>query len=135
MRALAVDFGSVRIGIAVGVDAPLATTPRNAIAPLGSLAKDAAQLAAIAKREAVDVVVVGVPENEADPRMARICRTLSQNLRDLGVTVAEVDESLSSVAAETRLLATGDLTAAQRRKRRDGEAACILLERFFAEKA
>lgn len=132
MRALGVDFGSKRIGLAVGVDDPMVTTARNPIEPTGTLKKDAAALAELAKKEEADVVVVGIPINPDDPRMERVCRRLAEEIRALGLRVEEVDESLSSVEAEANLMAT-DLTAAGRRKLRDGEAARIIVERFFED--
>lgn len=129
---MAVDFGSKRIGIAVGVSEPMVATPKPYLVPTGTLAKDALQLASLAKQHEADVVVVGIPHNDENPRMANICMKLAEAIRKLGLEVEEIDESLSSVEAESRLLAM-DLTAATRRSHRDAEAACILLERYFGQ--
>jgi putative Holliday junction resolvase len=131
VRAMGVDFGSKRIGIAFGVDEPfVATSDRPALIPTGTLAKDAANLLALAKNEGADRIIVGIPMNEPDDRMAKVCKKLAELLREGGAKVEEVDESFSSVEAESNLIGTG-LTAAGRRKLRDGEAARILLERYF----
>lgn len=135
IRALGVDFGSKRIGLAVGIDEPfVATTPQSPISASGSLKRDADAINILAKRHEVDVVVVGIPENLEDDRMARVCRKLAEEIRSANWTVIEVDETMTSVQAETNLRSS-DLTAGGRRKRRDGEAACLILERFFGQES
>jgi putative Holliday junction resolvase len=129
---MGVDFGSKRIGLALGVDEPEVVTPRPSISPTGTLAKDAAALAEIAAREQVDAIVVGIPENADDGRMARICRTLAGHIREFGYVVHEVDESLTSVEAEDALR-SANIRAALRRRLKDGEAACRIIERYFGE--
>lgn len=130
MRLLAVDFGSKRIGIAVGVDDPVICTAKPPLTPSGKLATDAQSISKLARDLEVDCVLLGIPINEEDDRMARICRKLGDEIRKLGVEVVEIDERLSSVEAEKVLLGD-DLTAAKRKKLIDGEAARILLERYF----
>jgi putative pre-16S rRNA nuclease len=134
LRVLGVDFGSVRIGIAVGdTDAAIAT-PKLPLTPSGTLARDAQAIAQTAKAAEAEAIVVGVPSNEADLRMARICGLLAGHLRDLGWTVHLVDESLTSVEAE-RTLASAGLKAKAVKDRKDGEAAALILERFFHDLA
>lgn len=130
MRVLGVDLGRIRIGLAVGESEFKVASPRTAIAASGTLAKDAIAIDEVAKREEVDRIVVGQPINEEDERMARVCGMLADSIRALGWHVDLVDESFSSVQAETHLVQS-DLRASDRRKRRDGEAAAIILERYF----
>lgn len=132
LRVLGVDLGAKRIGIAVGEKGFGVVSPRPALAASGTLARDAEAIAAFARREQVDLVVVGVPENEEDPRMANVCRKLGGLIEASGLKVRFVDEALTSVQAETRLV-EAQLKGSERRKRRDGEAACLILERFFHE--
>lgn len=132
MRVLGVDYGFARIGLAVGESEPKIASPRPALAAAGSLKKDAAALHSVAQRERVDLVVVGIPvqDEEGDGRMARICRTVAENLRELGLTVETVDEAMTSVEADANLREMG-LKASERRRHRDGEAACRILDRWF----
>ncbi len=134
MRLLGVDYGFKRIGLAVTDSSIGLPATRPAATSQGSLKKDAAQIAALAKKEAADAVVLGLPvEAEGEGRMARICRTLAGHLQDdHGVQVFLVDESLTSVAAEDLLFSTG-MKASQRKKLRDGEAAAQILERYLNE--
>ena len=132
MRLLGIDFGFKRIGLAVGETEIGIVTPRPAITASGTLKTDAQTIAALAKKEEIDQVVLGLPldGSEEGGKMARICRMLAGHLTDCGLNVQLVDESFTSVEAEAELRQT-DLTAAQRRKQRDGLAACQILERFL----
>ncbi|CAN5728391.1 Holliday junction resolvase RuvX [soil metagenome] len=132
MRVLAVDLGTKRIGVALGESELSIVSPRPALASAGRLAADAHNLAALARREEADLVVVGLPleldDNEG--RMARVCRKLADLIGAEGFKTAMQDESFSSVEANARM-AAWDLTGAEQRKRRDSEAACLILERWF----
>lgn len=131
MRVLGVDFGFKRIGLAVGESA-LALAARPTLAASGGLKKDAAALHAIAEREQVEAIVLGVPLGNESDRQARICRTLASHLRELGWTVHEVDEALSTKEASQRMDGSG-WTAAQHKRTIDARSALIILERFFHE--
>ena len=132
MRVLGVDFGFKRIGLAVGETEIGIVTPRPSILASGALRPDAETIAAIAKKEEITHVVLGLPLDGTDEggKMARICRMLAGHLGDLGLNVDLVDESFTSIEADEQLRAQ-DLTAAQRRKQRDGLAACQIVERFL----
>jgi putative holliday junction resolvase len=132
MRLLGVDFGFKRIGLAVADGDFGVATPRSGLAASGKLETDAEAIAALARKEEVQEIVLGLPlEPEgAEGRMARICRQLAGHLEARGFQVRLVDETLSSVAAEEGLLRQG-LKGSHRRKLRDGEAARIILERYL----
>lgn len=132
MRLLGVDFGSKRIGIAVGESEFGVVTPRLPIAPTGTLKKDAVNLAALAQKEQAERIVLGLPlePGGVEGRMAKIARTLAGEIEKAGCPVHLVDETLTSVQAEAGLIADG-LKASQRRKQLDGEAAALILERYI----
>lgn len=132
MRVLGVDFGGARIGIAVGEMEHGVTTARPALVAAGSLAGDAESIASRAKDEDADAVIVGVPVNPADTRMERICRQLAARLREHGLAVHEIDEAFTSAEADAKLLGAG-LKASKRKRLHDGEAARLIIERFFNE--
>ncbi|MEQ1823183.1 MAG: Holliday junction resolvase RuvX [Fimbriimonadaceae bacterium] len=129
-RVIGVDFGSKRIGIAVGVTEFRIASPRNSILAAGKLSTDATAIALIAKTEEASLVVVGVPENEQDQRMANVCVKLAQEIRLLGLDVETVDESFTSVEAISEMR---ELKGSDKRKRKDGEAACRIIERYWDE--
>lgn len=133
MRVLAIDFGSKRIGLAVGEDAHGIASPRAAVRSKEGLQANVATIMDVLLKEQAEAVAVGIPLQEGpESSQARICRKLAELLRQEGVPVFEVDESLTSLSAEERLKAH-DWTAAQRDRHKDSEAACLILERYFAE--
>jgi putative holliday junction resolvase len=133
MRALAVDFGGRRIGIAVGESDMGIVSPRPNLEASGTLKKDAEAILVLAKKEEADAVVVGIPLIEGEEtKMSRICRQLARHIEEQGMPVHQIDEAMTSVQAESHLF-DGNLRASQRRKLRDGEAARLILERFFHE--
>ncbi len=134
MRLLGVDFGFKRIGLAVGETDYGVVTPRPVLAASGALKTDAEAIARLAKVESVGAVVVGLPIEPCgeEGRMARICRTVAGHLEGHGFAVHLVDERMSSASADSILRDEG-LKASQRRKRIDGEAAALILERFMNE--
>jgi putative Holliday junction resolvase len=147
VRALAVDFGFKKIGIAVGETEFKIAHPRQPIAASGALAKDALAIVETARKEQVDVVIVGLPVEESgkEGRMARICRTVGALISEQGFRVEFVDESYTSLEAETSLAQSRlDIMrkqdfAANRKKGSNmreaihGEAAVLILERFQVE--
>lgn len=131
---MGVDFGFKRIGIAVAETSPHVVSTRPSLVASGTLKVDAEKLAAMAKLEEVDRVVVGLPlEEQGEGRMARICRTLAGHIQERGVEVSLVDESLTSVLAESNLRMEADRKGSEIRKLKDGEAARLILERFMHE--
>ena len=135
MRALAVDFGGRRIGVAVGESRPGVASARPNIEASGTLAKDAEAIAQLARKEEAEVVVVGLPlDAEGETKMSRVCRMLGACIEERGLTVRYIDESFTSAEAERDMHDAG-LKGSERRKRSDGEAACRILERFFEQEA
>jgi putative Holliday junction resolvase len=136
MRLLAVDWGTKRIGIAVGETEHDVATARQPITPTGTLKKDAAMLVELAKKEQAQAIVLGLPLEPGgiEGRMAKIARMLANEIEQAGIRVELVDETLTSVQAEDEMIA-GGVKASRRKKLRDGEAACLILERFIHGKA
>ena len=132
MRVLGVDFGGKRIGIAVGETEHNVASPRPQIEATGTLRLDAVNIAALAKKEEAEKVVLGTPVvGTEETKMSRICRMLGAEIEKLGFSVDYVDESLTSVQAE-KALSTRQWTAATIKKHLDSEAACQILERYFS---
>ncbi len=131
MRILGIDFGGKRIGVAVGETDHHVATPRSQIEATGTLRLDAVKIVEIATKEEATLVVLGTPVvGSEETKMSRICRMLGAEIEKLGVPVAFVDESLTSVQAEAAL-SNREWTAATVKKHLDSEAACQILERYF----
>ena len=125
------DFGGKRIGIAVGESDHGVTTARPALAASGTLSKDAEAINKLVNLEKADAVVVGLPQNEpgGSDRMEKICLRLSDELRALGLKVFTVNEALTSSEGAKNLSSV--YSQGGIRKHIDGEAARLILERFF----
>ena len=131
-RLLGVDYGSVRIGLAV-------TDPDRKIAfPLATYTRrgqneDARHFQEIVKEEAISQIVVGLPVH-LDGREG----TKALEARAFGQWLAETtdrpvvcwDERFTTVEAEEHLWSAG-LTHRQRKARRDKLAAQILLQSYL----
>jgi len=131
-----VDFGFKRIGLAIAEAEHGVISPRPFLEASGKLASDAERLIEMARAEQVDRIVLGMPlEDGEEGRMARICRTLAGHIRGGGFPVDLVDETLTSVEADARILGSSEvrLRASQRRKLKDGEAARLILERYLSD--
>ncbi len=129
-RVVGVDFGSKRIGIAVGITDFKIASPRSSLLASGKLSTDATAIQAIALKEEASMIVVGIPENVEDQRMANVCAKLAAEIRLLGLEVRTVDESFTSVEAIDDMR---ELKVSEKRKRKDGEAACRIIERYWDE--
>lgn len=125
MRYLALDVGDRRIGLAVGDDAhglsrPLRTVVRR------SVVKDLAEIERVAREEAVDALVIGLPLtlSGAEGHQAERVRRFATASEKLGLPVRLYDERHTSSEAELR--GARDI---------DAGAATILLEDFLAQRA
>jgi putative Holliday junction resolvase len=131
-RVAGVDFGSVRIGIAI-------TDPERKIAsPLLNYTRrgpelDAERFRQLAADEGVVLFVVGLPIHldGRESEKSLEARQFGQWLADVtGVPVEFFDERFTSMEAEQALLAA-DLTRKRRKKRIDMLAAQIMLSGYL----
>ncbi|MHC5111311.1 MAG: Holliday junction resolvase RuvX [Planctomycetota bacterium] len=132
-RVLAVDYGSRRIGLAVGDTITGVATPLATESATGTARGDARQVASAAVEYAAGRIVVGLPLNmdgtEGDQAM--LTRAFGAVLAgETGLPVTYVDERLSSRGAD-ELLRQGDLSRGKRKKRRDSVAAMVILQTFL----
>jgi putative holliday junction resolvase len=131
-RVAALDFGTVRIGIAVSdadrtIASPLESYTR------GSPAQDAARMRRLASQERIALFVVGLPvhlDGRESPK-SREAREFGRWLVEVtGVPVEFFDERFSTAEAE-RFLLDAELTSKRRKKRIDMVAAQIVLSAFL----
>lgn len=125
-RALGVDVGEVRVGLALSDPDGLVASPLETVPGGDDLA---VRLAQIAAQHDCDTVVVGLPRalSGRDTASTRRARDVAEALRDRGLSVILWDERLSSAEAE-RVLLTAGRRRAQRRAERDRVAATIILQ-------
>jgi putative Holliday junction resolvase len=131
-RLLGVDYGSVRIGLAVSdpdrkLASPLATYTRR------DRERDAAYFRELVTREEVGGLVVGLPVHTdgREGQKAREARAFGGWLAaTTGLAVVFWDERFTTVEAESALWEAG-LTHKKRKERRDRVAAQLLLQAYL----
>jgi putative holliday junction resolvase len=135
-RVAGVDFGTVRIGIAI-------SNPERSIAsPLENYTRvspeqDARRFRRLAADEGVVLFVVGLPVHldGGESQKSQEARRFGQWLTETtGVPVEFFDERFTSVEAEQMLLAA-ELTSKRRKKRMDMLAAQIMLSAYLEAEA
>jgi putative Holliday junction resolvase len=136
MRVLAVDYGSVRIGLALSD--PTGTLARPLpFAPAKGDAKLARELAALAAKEGAEHILLGLPRNmdgsmgEAAARVQAFAVALGAATK---IPVQLVDERLTTVQAGRQLHEAGRDARAQR-GRIDSESAAVLLQGWLDARA
>ncbi len=131
-RAVGVDLGAKRIGIAVSDSAGTLATPRGTLTRSGDAARDRRALVDLVVEEEAVTVVVGHPLSLDGSRgpAARAAEAeaeaLAALLEDRGVTVELFDERLTTVSAHQALTAGGTKGRNQRAVV-DQTAAAVLL--------
>lgn len=131
-RLLGVDFGTVRVGLAVSdadrrIASPLETYTRR------NRERDAAYLRDVIAREEIGEIVVGLPVHTTghEGTKAHEARTFGRWLAEsTGLPVVFWDERFTTVEAENALWEAG-LTHKNRKARRDRVAAQILLQAYL----
>ena len=132
MRALGVDFGRKRIGVALSDPLGLTASPFCVI-KVASIDKAIDELATLATEHEVEVMVVGVPYNMdgTSGQAARAALKFMDRLREkTGLKVEGVDERLTTASAE-RALIEGDVSRAKRKTVVDKVAAALILQTYL----
>lgn len=134
MRALGLDLGTRRIGVAVSDGEGLLATPIDVVERVGDRQAEYGALINIAAEWEVEVVIVGIPYS-LDGSIGPMARTMASEARRLaemldqalGIPVETYDERLTTVTAE-RSLREQDLRGPQRRRVVDMVAASVVLQ-------
>ena len=131
-RLLAIDPGSVRLGLA------LSDTERRLASPLLTYTRrdpeqDARFLKKIVEEEEIATIIVGLPihEDGSEGAQAKLARAFGAWLQQAtGVPCVFYDERFTSFEADQSLDQAG-LTKKKRKARRDKVAAQILLQTYL----
>jgi putative Holliday junction resolvase len=130
VRALGLDLGAKRIGVAVSDRSGTIATPLTVIQRAGRRADDHRRIAALVVEEEADVVVVGLPLS-MDGSVGRAARDAVAEAEAIasvvGVPVRTHDERLTTVTAD-RVLIERNLRAPARRQVVDKVAAAVMLQ-------
>lgn len=129
-RAVGVDFGSRRIGIAVSDAGQMVATPFETIKRVGDRTVEHGRIAEIVDEVSAVVVVVGLPVSldGSDGRAVDLVRSEVRGLaKRLAIPIEEYDERFTTVEAERSLRLTGTKGRAKRDVI-DQVAAAVLLQ-------
>ena len=133
-KALAIDLGSRRIGLAVSDRAGSMAFPHSVIERSNDPAADRAAIAAAVQETGATTVVVGLPLSldGTDGPAARAARAQASELADVlqGTSVVLFDERLTTVSAQAALVAAGRKGRRQRAVV-DSAAAAVLLQSWL----
>ena len=131
-RLLGVDFGTVRVGLAVCDSERLIASPL-AIYQRRDTAADAAYFRELVKAEEITGLAVGLPVHMSGDEggKAKEARAFGDWLaQGTGLPVAYWDERYTTADAESHLLEAG-LTKKKRKERLDKVAAQIILQSYL----
>jgi len=131
-RVAGIDYGTVRIGIALSDPRRTIASPWESYAR-GSLEQDAQRMKRLVSEEGVTLFVVGLPvhlDGRESPKSLEARQFGRWLAETTGVPVEFFDERFSSVEAE-QLLQGAELTSKRRKKRIDPLAAQIVLAAYL----
>lgn len=131
MRALALDLGSKRIGIALS--SGTLATPYEVLPRSGDRRRDHRRIAEHVAETGAELVVVGLPlslDGSLGPAARGVLTEVDELAAAVGVPVETWDERLSTVTAERSLL-DQQLRAPARRRVVDKVAAAVILQSWL----
>jgi len=132
-RALGLDLGTKRIGVAVSDSDRTVATPIEVITRSRDVARDRLRVREIVAEWEVTTVVVGLPlslSGQVGPAAKAALAEVEALRATLGVQVETYDERLSTVTAE-RSLMEQSLRAPARRRVVDKVAAAVMLQAWL----
>jgi putative Holliday junction resolvase len=136
-RALGLDLGSKRIGVAVSDRSGTIASPLTVVQRSGSVARDHETIAALVAEEEAEIVVVGLPLHmDGGHGVAATAATdeATALASVVAVPVVTFDERRSTVSAQ-RLMIDAGRRAGARRKIVDKVAAAVILQHWLDTQA
>lgn len=129
---MAVDYGTVRVGIALSDERHVLATPFRTIINKSGLFDE---ILKIATQNNVEKIIVGLPlkEDGSDSHMTKQVRTFAEKLSDkVKLSVELYDERYSSLLAQDSMIESGKKKKDRGKKGElDKRAAAILLQEYL----
>lgn len=132
MRILAIDHGTVRMGIALSDEMQLIARPLEFI-PADPFADFLARLKELIRQYQVELILVGMPRNmngSYGPAALKVKEFVAVLNESITVPIKTWDERLTSVQAH-RFLSESGVKSSKRREKVDQSAAAILLQSYL----
>ena len=133
MRALGIDLGSRRIGVAVSDAGGILASPLTTVERTRDTQAVHRKLAQLAAEEEVEIVVVGLPrrlDGTLGPAAEAVETEVAALADVLSVPVVTHDERLTTVTAHQQLQAAG-VGGRRRRQIVDQQAAVVILQSWL----
>jgi putative holliday junction resolvase len=133
IRALGLDLGSRRIGVAIGDRTGTIASPLQVLQRSGSMKRDHEVIARLVIEEEADIVVVGLPLNmngSSGPAARAAVDEAAALATVVAVPVVTFDERRTTVTAD-RAMMEAKMNAPARRKIVDKIAAAVLLQNWL----
>ena len=132
-RAVALDIGTRRIGVALSDSGGMVATPYEVVTRSGDRSVDHRRIAALVEEAGAEVVVVGLPlslDGSAGPAAQAILAEVDELRGVLPVSIVTWDERLSTVEAERSLRAMR-VRKGRHRQVVDQVAATVILQSWL----
>jgi putative holliday junction resolvase len=132
-RALGLDLGERRIGVAVSDSAGTVASPYAVVERVGDRDREHAHLLALADEVAADLIVVGLPlslDGTLGPAARGVLDEVDELAARTSLPVRTYDERLTTVSAE-RALRAGGVKGRDRRQVVDKVAAAVMLQAWL----
>lgn len=133
VRALGIDLGSKRIGLATSDRSGTIATPHSVLKRCGSMGGDHRNIAKIVIEEEIEAIVIGLPLNMdgTEGSAAQSARKEAERMATVvGVPIHVHDERRSTVEAD-RVLMERSMNAQARRGVIDKVAAAVILQSWL----
>jgi putative Holliday junction resolvase len=133
VRALGIDLGTKRIGVALANSEGTLATPYEVVTRTGDRARDHQAIAALAEEAGAVALVVGLPlslDGSVGPAAAAAQAEADELAEATGLPVELWDERLTTVSADRDLMAL-DMKAGARRRVVDKVAAAVMLQAWL----
>ena len=132
MRILAIDHGTVRMGLALSDELGIIAQPLEFV-PAEPLEKFFARLKEIIQQKQVELLLIGMPRNmdgSYGPAAAKVREFIEALKTAVTIPIKTWDERLTSAQAN-RMLIQADVRRDQRKQKVDKTAAAILLQSYL----
>jgi putative Holliday junction resolvase len=133
LRALGIDLGSKRIGVALTDSAGTLATPYEVVPRSGDRARDHRRIAELAEEAGAERLVVGLPlslDGSVGPAAQAALDEVEELAAATGLPVETWDERFTTVTADRDLLAM-NMKAPARRRVVDKVAAAVMLQAWL----
>ena len=133
VRALGLDLGSKRIGVAIGDRTGTIASPLQVLQRSGSVRCDHEAIAQLVVEEEADIVVVGLPLNmdgSSGPAAQAAIDEAAALATVVGVPVVTFDERRTTVTADQAMI-EANMRAQARRRIVDKIAAAVMLQNWL----